>query len=316
MPAQVPVTISWIEGQFDQTAEAAVTNALSALFSDKHLYQSVRVSTSELEAVAKKLCDDDGIRAASPSIGSSSRHVPDEANYVYTAIETLRRPWGVEVSGSVAPRARSLEKARLELKPPATLMAHCAKCGRQPFNPTHTHVESGEEGNQWFLFSYQCQSCKDEPTRFLVRRADLKLTLAGRDPIETIEIPKVLPKEVAKHFRNAVLARNSGQMLPALFMLRTFIDQYWRLWPDVKARVSKSPRPTGEELAEIYQAPLPADFKTRFPSLGDIYGRLSAAIHEADENEPLFEQSAAGIVKHFQARALFELPDPPAAPMR
>jgi hypothetical protein len=44
-------------------------------------------------------------------------------------------------------------------------------------------VAIGPDQNQCFLFEYQCQKCKEEFVRFLIRRDGLKIQLTGRDPI-------------------------------------------------------------------------------------------------------------------------------------
>jgi hypothetical protein len=71
--------------------------------------------------------------------------------------------------------------------------------------------------------------------------------------------------------------------------------------------IKQQPRATGDEQGEAYQATLPTDFKSRFPSLSDIYGRLSVAMHKADADAALFEECCAKVVKHFEARRLFDL---------
>ena len=67
------------------------------------------------------------------------------------------------------------------------------------------------------------------------------------------------------------------------------------------------PKATGDEQGDAYQSTLPQDFKSRFPSLKDVYGKLSAAIHSADENAALFDDSCSKVKKHFEARRLFEI---------
>jgi hypothetical protein len=56
-----------------------------------------------------------------------------------------------------------------------------------------------------------------------------------------------------------------------------------------------------------YQNTLPPDFKNRFPSLSDIYGKLSAAMHQADANGGWFEESCQKVEEHFDARRLFKM---------
>ena len=98
-----------------------------------------------------------------------------------------------------------------------------------------------------------------------------------------------------------------GQTLAGIFLLRTFVEQFWRSLPQAQTLIQKQPRSTGDEQGAVYQTTLPDDFKNRFPSLPDIYGKLSAAMHEATADGGLFEESCDRIVEHFDARRLYRL---------
>jgi hypothetical protein len=119
--------------------------------------------------------------------------------------------------------------------------------------------------------------------------------------------PKELPKETARYFSSAHIAHNAGQTLAGIFLLRTFVEQYWRSLPEVKKVTDKRSKVTGDEMGDAYQNPLPVDFKQRFPSLKDIYNKLSEAMHAANEDAALFDDCSAKIVEHFDARRLFKL---------
>lgn len=161
------------------------------------------------------------------------------------------------------------------------------------------------KARQLFHLPYQCQQCKGSPVSFLVRRTGLKLSLVGRDPLETVELPDSLPKEHRKYFSDAIVAHNAGQTLAGLFLLRTFIEQYWLSLSLVPK--SRGPRIAGDELGQAYNKTLPDDFKSRFPSLLEIFGKLSAALHSADANDDLFDSTSAEMKEHFDARRLFKL---------
>jgi hypothetical protein len=135
--------------------------------------------------------------------------------------------------------------------------------------------------------------------------------LVGRDPLETIEVPDALPKEYRKHFSDAIIAHNAGQTLAGLFLLRTFIEQYWLSLTLVPR--SRGARIAGDELGQAYNKTLPDGFKSRFPSLSEIFGRLSAALHSADADAVLFDSTATGITEHFDARRVFKLDARPAS---
>jgi translation elongation factor EF-4 len=87
--------------------------------------------------------------------------------------------------------------------------------------------------------------------------------------------------------------------LAGLFMLRTFIEQY-----------VSSTQPDSEEKIDtklkIYSKSLPDSFTGTFPSLKEIYEKLSSAIHKADENEELFNTSCENIILHFDAKRVYE----------
>jgi hypothetical protein len=124
---------------------------------------------------------------------------------------------------------------------------------------------------------------------------------------EVLPTPKVLPKPRGRFYGNALIAYHAGQTLAAIFTLRTFIEQFWRSLPQVQALIKQQPRATGDEQGQEYQATLPDDFKNRFPSLPEIYGKLSAAMHEANPDGGLFEDSCNELIEHFEARKLFKL---------
>jgi hypothetical protein len=86
-----------------------------------------------------------------------------------------------------------------------------------------------------------------------------------------------------------------------------FIEQFWQTVPAVKELVKQNSRANGDEQGSEYQKSLPDDFKSRFPSLKEIYCDLSAAMHTAHANIPLFEESCVKIVEHFEARRLYRI---------
>lgn len=194
---------------------------------------------------------------------------------------------------------------------PPHINTYCGTCNdRPPHNPVSDHCASsiliGHEQDQWYHVAYECQQCKTIPIRFLVRREGLRLCLAGRDPIEFIPPPPGL-KGPTKFYSDAQVAHHAGQTLAGIFLLRTYIEQYWRSRPQVQALIQQDARATGEKQGEIYQATLPTDFKSRFPSLLDLYGRLSAAMHEAKADADVFQSCAGKIAEHFDARRVFKL---------
>jgi hypothetical protein len=47
-------------------------------------------------------------------------------------------------------------------------------------------------GYNFFVLLFQCETCKTTPVGFLVKRFHCNLTLAGRTPIETVFVSKIL----------------------------------------------------------------------------------------------------------------------------
>jgi hypothetical protein len=129
-------------------------------------------------------------------------------------------------------------------------------------------------------------------------------------------MPKVLPRKQSEYFGNAIVAFQSGQTLAALFLLRVFIEQYWRSLEVVSKKNSGKAKPTGDELGAAYNATLPDDFKSRFPSLLEIYKDLSAAIHLANPDGDLFQDATRKVTEHFDARRLFKLAEVPESSTR
>jgi hypothetical protein len=168
-------------------------------------------------------------------------------------------------------------------------------------------LEPRNDAIQWYNLAYECQQCRGLPVRFLVRREGLKLRLCGRDPIEAVPAPRFLPKAQRKFYSDAQIAHHAGQTLAAIFLLRTFIEQFWRSAPEVQNLMKEQPRTTGDDQGSAYQATLPVEFKDRFPSLSDIYAKLSTAIHEANGDAKLFEDSCQAVEEHFDARRLYKM---------
>ena len=150
---------------------------------------------------------------------------------------------------------------------------------------------------QVFAATYLCQSCKSIPEVFIIRREGIKLTLSGRSPIEYIDVPKVIPKEVKKYYSGALLAYQSGQTLAGNFLLRTIIEQFSYL----KNKEAKS----ADEAIDSYMSSLEEDFKNRFSSFRVLYNDLSSDIHSATGSSDLFEKSKEKLIEHFEARKLY-----------
>lgn len=160
---------------------------------------------------------------------------------------------------------------------------------------------------QYLLVLYQCQACQSEPHAFLVRinRRTWILTLDGRSPIETVEVPAYIPKEEQRFYSDALIANQTGKILAGLFYLRTFIEQFAR------RQTGMWSRNTGDEIMEAYTKTLPPGLSDQMPSLGDWYDQLSSAVHEAREDAELFEKAIKEINHHFDIRRVHRIPEKP-----
>jgi len=157
---------------------------------------------------------------------------------------------------------------------------------------------------QVFAISYLCQSCKDMQIDFLVRREENRFSIVGRSPIEHVDVPSYIPKQVRKYFSGAIVAHQSGQTLAGLFLFRTLIEQWCRIF-------STSKDPLADKALEDYMGTLPKGFKDQFPSLVKLYEVLSSDIHLATGSPELFDSVRNDLTKHFDARRLYELKDSP-----
>ncbi len=241
-----------------------VTQALSTLLNEKHLYQHVLVPVDEY---LSQLGEREGQTAAG-------------------------REW------TAASEGRDFGPFVFQMP---LLRAHCPECEQVlPFNPAGpAHTYNFSNTYQVFALPFQCQGCKGMPVVFVVTRDGNKLTLSGRSVIESMLVPDYMPKTQRKYYSGAKLAFNSNQILPALFLLRTLVEQYM-------LSVVPGDYKAGEDLCAAYHAVLDEDFRARFPSFADIYAKLSDALHGAREDADLFESEIERIESHFDGKRTYE----------
>lgn len=298
-------------GEFlHEELEKRTTAAFHTLFETKHLYQSMTVDIEELIAESRKLPEN-----APPAFPPDS---PAPAGLWRATVEQgirdrLAGQWDLDgFQDRKVPRYSVLEGHLRVLLP--SIKAGCSRCKdaeafhpvrcedlcREAYNAAPAMPEAGAK-NQLFACTYQCQRCMGTYEAFLVRRVGPKITLCGRAPIEFSDVPAYIPGPVRKHFANAAVAANAGQILPALFLLRTVIEQ------EARAKTGlKDVRPT-DKVMDTYMEQLPENFRSQFPSLRSLYDDLSAAMHEAREDDELFRKAFAEIDRHFEARKVFNL---------
>jgi hypothetical protein len=288
---------------FEEATPAAVSDVFRRLLTEKHLYQCVEVDTGFVAKIAAVLYED-YIACSGPRTSS----MPDLEDIQNEGMQVLDRQWLPLDPTLLAEPSCSDSEIRFTLP---TIHTFCQECDeRWPFNPVYEGMSCPgceKTTDQWFFLAYQCQSCKSLAIRFLVRREGLKLKLSGRDPLEVVPLPKFLPKAHSKYYSNALIAHHAGQTLAGLFLLRVFIEQFWRSLPAAEALLKQDPRATGEKQGEAYQGTLSVDFRSRFPSLSEVYGRLSAAMHSAEVTADLFDDSCRKIEEHFDARRVYKI---------
>lgn len=272
---------------------AAVRDAVKLLLETKHLYQSVMVDVPVPEPWLKGVMD------------------TKRSLYVQETRRSGENAWPLaepQLPGIVSSQKFDVDRVHLAFP---TVKIFCDRCHNvEAHNPSYALDISAQMAarqgylhtspSQQFVAVYTCQACKAMLQHFMIRREGLKLSLAGRSPIEHVAVPSVIPKEQRKYYSGAILAFQSGQTLPALFMLRTFIEQF------AAAQVSgKSLR--ADAVLDLYMTSLPEPVRAHFASPREIYSRLSDAIHSASEDEALFTASCEQIVEHFEARRLYRV---------
>ena len=294
---------------FEEVISKAISEAFRNLLSGKHLYQSVELDLTGIPKAAEEVRKtfNNPISTTNPRPGPIKPPIEDVIAMGLRLAGKTWIPQGASFGPAMTISREGQQFVQFDLPTINTFCTHCQE--RWPFNPVYDILACTERDGQTqsIYLGYQCQQCKGSPVRFLITRDGMKIRLAGREPIEVLPTPKVLPKTVSKFYSDAQVAHHAGKTLAGLFLLRTFVEQFWRTLPTVKELIANQPRATGDEQGEVYQKTLPTDFKDRFPSLPEIYGKLSAALHEAKADSQLFDESSAKVIKHFEARRLYEL---------
>ncbi|HZR19237.1 MAG TPA: hypothetical protein VFE51_18260 [Verrucomicrobiae bacterium] len=247
----------------------AITSALKELLTERHLYQYVDVNLASVAAQGTALNDEAlrGEPGVSPMPTPELPASPDELKKDPDSCANVTWAFaGANISGAM--------RDIITFEAPG-INTYCETCkDRPPHNPVFDQCSSvilqGHEQDQWYYMAYECQQCHGIPVRFLVRRTGLRLRLASRDPIEFVPAPLAL-KGNTKFFSDATVDHHAGQTLAGIFLLRTYIEQYWRALPSVQAllkkkeRVTEEARAIGDEMGAVYKDSLPNDFKSRFP---------------------------------------------------
>jgi hypothetical protein len=272
--------------------------AFQKLLNTKHLYQTVDV---DFEPAIREEATEIFRRRNRDSIGGVIKLNPKKSTLdevrqeLFAELDAL--DWFCGILLPVPPH-----RVCFSLLPVGTLCSVCDEV--TAFNLWDQDEQSvrtitlGTKGEQVFTLTLQCQGCRSRVVVFMVRRKGRKIQLVGRSEFEEVKAPSYIPKEHKGFYSQALIAFNCGRFLPALFLLRTLIEQYMRA-------VTRRADLRGDELCDEYNKTLDEDFKSRFPSLKDVYGKLSDALHRADPNESLFKAELERVGHHFEGRDLF-----------
>lgn len=277
------------------TETQLIERAFQELINDKHLYQSVEIDFEPaIRETARRMY------AASLSNPRSSHNAQD-----WSSEESIKQKLLAEANAKewVIPIDRyGRYQIPFSIPPVKTLCSVCDDV--TPFNPwSNTSARPQaillRQARQLFYLPLECQGCRSNVIVFMVSRNDRKIQLVGRSEFERVKAPPSIPKEQRTFYSQAVIAFNCGQILAALFLLRTLVEQHMRA-------VTKAPADIrGEDLGDEYNKTLDADLKARFPSFKDVYGKLSGALHKAESNASLFESEIERIRLHFEGFDLF-----------
>jgi hypothetical protein len=291
-----------------QEFKDAFSTALQKLLEEKHLYQAVLVDLSLTRPPAAR---GQGRGAQDSFLMGNSRFAAkqEDPGETLDLVNALWYPEGCAAPDSGNSQAQSSEPAKAAgqsfVLPPVRLK--CADCQeRTTFRadlPRCTYVPGKDAPDeQSLLLSYECQACGNKRLTFLVTRKGARMQLSGRDSIEMLPVPPGVPKAVAKYFAEAQAAHSAGQALAALYLLREFVVQFWRLLPELKDALAANQGRDGREIAEIYAAQLPIDFRTQYPSLSNCHQSLCEAIDAAETPSDVFQVCSSDILEHIDGR--------------
>ncbi|MGZ0655632.1 hypothetical protein ACWPKS_08490 [Coraliomargarita sp. W4R72] len=278
--------------------------ALCELVSSKHLYQNVSFQ-DEWEKTQKhsNLCKEGGIFVKNTDDSDAVRQI--EANQWRLFADKSKHDIA-KLKDDTMRLLMALQQTSIILPKIQTTCSFCRKVDAAHVPTTLDQSEyegsvffntSGKDKKiQIFTFGYQCQHCPEGKASllcFMVTRVGQKLTLTGRSEFEVVDVPKSIPKVEKRFFSDAIISKNAGKPLAALFYLRTFVEQYLRR---ITGETGKS---DGIRLTEAYHSMLQDDFPIKFRSMKTVYDDLSAKIHAAEDDLETFEKCHDALVKHF-----------------
>lgn len=279
--------------------------ALQELLGQKHLYQSVKIDLAPLlvwieESFAEQ-SDRSRLQKVVSSFTNSSWALVDPEQW--QRFHESKRSTGQQPFNCPAVKlpkflracpqcknAKSPHKPGCEQGTPRALIQDASGKSRK-----------GEVTQHWFL-TYQCQSCDYEPLYLMIRRDGMVLSITGRNLFEAVDIPRSIPENVRKYYRECIIAKIAGKGLPAVLFLRVLIERHMRAITGLEDRLR------GDELAEMYSKTLDPEFPSSARSFRETYDNLSAILHVGEEDAGVLETSLEFVRRHFDL--LKSIPSP------
>lgn len=288
----------------DENLQQAVQLAFKELLEERHLYQRHSISHEPFEVLAEALTWQQS--------GMTSAQLEEHSAYADSIADQFSKAhWAIVEPRILTQRSRMKQDLSLPAMVwPTTILLACDLCNHEK-SPHNLYTESelqerkGAKGSvQVFDLAFECQACKAEPLRFMIRREGLSLWIVGRSRFEQVATPDFIPAEERNFYSKAVIAFQTGNILAAHLYLRVLIERYMRRMTGVTGKK------TGDQLWDEYSPLLDDDFAPRFRTLKTVYEELSFRIHDADESDDSnsqFEKSLKQVGDHFRQLELIPL---------
>lgn len=283
--------------------EEAVKQAFKDLIEEKHLYQRVSLDSEYLKEGENVLvAEAEEAYAGDPhSLGKVNEYREE----LKENIDSYRNDeW--QIKSQDISQGLAVRNPRFSLP---TVKIYCAghKCKEKQTYLPDTDRSYHSEYTYQYTLHYKCSYCNSKVVLLISRRSS-DLILCGRYPMERVICPKYIPKDFAKYYSDSVVAYNSGQILPAIFMLRVFIEQYMRSITGIDDKT------TGDTIADAYAETLDTSLKGKCPSLKKAYDNLSMLMHNAKADARGYEAEREDIESHFEQLEVHNRRNPKTPP--
>jgi hypothetical protein len=290
-----------------------ITPQLRHLLEQNHLYQNLKIQLPTEDQIITEMINKSG------ALPENHKMPLLHVNAFIHIYDWLLIP------GEVTFDQQAKNDYKIMVSMPETLECYCNGCNKLsahnlafvselPTQPGNNQNRSVARKQVWVTV-FVCQLCKQNSTSFLISKKVaqqksgqndqsfiIKLQIAGRSPVENIDIPVYIPKDEKRQilFRDSCIAFNSNQTLAAISLLRIFLEQF------IRGQISDINTENVSDLINEYYKILDLDFKAKAPSLSKIYGHLSESIHTANKDENVYFQSRLGILLFFKNLKLLQ----------